>query len=170
MPRRLGDDPLSRKKSSFKAEGDPSALPASPVQQTSHNDVFFRRRTEGPQPTPEGTPGQQRPSLGEGTNVDERPEITEVSDIMRTASVAKSTQGAEQLARPAPVGEPAHPPAEEPVETIGQTPPVISEPVPALEPSHQATEEPAAPTSSQPQPEPKKNEGFLKRLFGRLGK
>jgi len=170
MPRRLGDDPLSRKKPSFKAEGDPSALPALPAQQTSHNDVFFRRRTEGPQPKPEGTPSQQRPSLGEGTNVEERPEITEVSDIMRTSSAAKSTQGAEQLAMPAPVGEPAHPPAEEPVETIEQTAPTISEHVRASEPSPPVTEEQAAPTSSQPEPEPKKNEGFFKRLFGRLGK
>jgi hypothetical protein len=103
-------------------------------------------------------------------NVDERPEITEVTDIVRTAQVARSTQGAEQLARPVPMDESIHPAAEEPIATIGQTPPTVAEPVAVLEPPPPMTEEPAVPASSQPQPEPQKSDGFFKRLFGRFGK
>lgn len=170
MPRRLGDDPLSRKRSSSaKARDAPSAQPASGAQQTSHNDVFFRRRTENPQPKLEGTPDQQGPSLGEAVNIDERPEITEVADIVRTAQVAMKTQGAEQLAGPMPMDE-SHPATEEPVATIEQAPPTVAEPAVAVEPPPPVTEEQAAPASSQPQPEPRKSDGFFKRLFGRLGK
>ena len=168
MPGRLGDDPLSRKRPQS-AKDSPSARPGIPAQQTSHNDVFFRRRDEGPQTGPEGTPGKES-SLGETVSIDEKPEITEVADIMRTAKAAESTQGAEQLARPVAIDESVHPLAEEPVETTEQTPPAVSEPVVALEPPPPPSEEPAAAPSSQPDAQSLKSEGFFKRLLGRFGK
>jgi len=171
MPRRLGDDPLSRKKSPSTKENDaPSARPGFSTQQASHNDVFFRRRTEGLQLISNGAPDQQPPSLGEARNSDEKPEITEVADIVRTAQAAKSTQGAELLARPAPIDESTHNPVEEPAEIIEQTPPSISEPIVSFESPPPITEGPAAPTSSPAEPDPHKSKGFFKRLFGRLGK
>jgi len=169
MPGRLGDDPLSRKKPSS-AKDAPSARPGVPAQATSHNDVFFRRRTEGPQPKTGGIPDKQSSSLEEATNVDERPEITEVTDIVRTAQAAKSTQGAEQLTVPAPVDGSVPPPVEEMYAATEQTPPPIPEPDTIFEPPNPATSEPTAAPSSQPEPQPHKSEGFFKRLFGRLGK
>ncbi len=168
MPGRLGDDPLSRKRP-HSAIDAPSARPGLPAQKTSHNDVFFRRRDEGPQTKPGDAPDKGS-SLGEAVSIDEKPEITEVTDIVRTAKAAESTQGAEQLARPVPIDEPVHPLAEEPVETMEQTPPAVSEPVAALEPPPPATGEPAAAPSSQPDAPPQKSEGFFKRLFGKFGK
>jgi hypothetical protein len=165
MPRRLGDDPLSRKRSpSAKGNGAPSAQLGFPTQKTSHNDVFFRRNIEGPQPKPEGPPDRES-SLGEATSIDEKPEISEVADIVRTAKVAESTQGADQLARPVLMGESAHAPAEEPVENTDHAPPTVSRPVASFGPPP-----PAAPASSQAGPQPQKSEGILKRLFGRFGK
>jgi hypothetical protein len=168
MPGRLGDDPLSRKRSPS-AKGASSARPGLPAKQTSHNDVFFRRRFEGPQSKPEETPDRQLPGPGDATDVDERPEITEVSDIVRTAQVAKSTQGAEQLAGPAPVDALVLPQAEGLDEVIEQKPPAISEPV-TPEPPTPITPEAAAPEASQHEAQPQKREGFIKRLFGRFGK
>jgi hypothetical protein len=135
----------------------------------SHNDVFFRRRTEGPQPKLESTPDQQGSSFEEAVNIGERPEITEVVDIVRTAQVARRTQGAEQLARPAPLDQSIQTAAEEPIATVRQTPPTVAEPVAAFEPQPPMTET-VVPASSQPQPEPQKSDGFFKRLFGRFGK
>jgi len=169
MPRRLGDDPLSRKRSPSAKDKDASSdRPGFSTQHTSHNDVFFRRRIEGPQPKPDDASGVES-SLGEGMSVEERPEITEVSDIMRTATAAKITQGADQLAMPVPMDESVHQ-AEGPVESTEQTPPTVPEPLPSFEPSPPDTEEPAAPISKQLEPEPQKSEGFLKRIFGRFGK
>jgi hypothetical protein len=102
--------------------------------------------------------------------MDEKPEISEVADIVRTAKVAESTQGAEQLARPVPLDEPVHTPAEEQAGITEQTHPTVSEPVAPFEPPPPVTEETAVPTSSQPKAEPQKSEGLLKRLFGRFGK
>jgi len=171
MPRRLGDDPLSRKRSPSAKENDaPSARPGFPTQQASHNDVFFRRRTEALQLTSDGAPVQQPSGLGEARNSDEKPEITEVADLVRTAQAAKSTQGAEQLARAVPIDESTHNPAEEPTDTIEQTPPNVSEPVVSFESPPPLTEVPGAPSSSQVEPEPQKSIGFFKRLFGRIGK
>jgi len=169
MPGRLGDDPLSRKRSPSTKSAS-STRPGLPAQQTSHNDVFFRRRVEGPQSKPEETPDGQLPNPGEATNVDERPEITEVADIVRTAQVAKSTQGAAQLAGPAPVDELVLPQAEVPDEAVEQTPPATSEPVATIEPPTQVTPEAEVPEPSQPEAQPQKSGGFLKRLFGRFGK
>ena len=170
MPGRLGDDPLSRKRP-HSAKDAHSALQGLPTQQTSHNDVFFRRRNEGPQTKSEDAPGKE-PVLGEPMTIDEKPEITEVADLVRTAKAAESTQGAEQLATPTPmaIDESHHPSGEELVETLEQALPPVSEPVTALEPPPPATEEPAAANSSQPDAQSQKSEGFLKRLFGRFGK
>ena len=167
MPGRLGDDPLTRKKSPSSKEKDAPSR-GSHAQQASHNDVFFRRRIEGPNPKPGDTPGKES-SLGETTNIDEKPEITEVSDIVRTAKAAESTQGAELLATAISMDESVQPRAEEPVEDIEQTPPTVSESVTSFEPPPPVNQEPAAPASSQPEPQPK-GEGFFMRLFGRLGK
>ena len=167
MPGRLGDDPLSRKRSPS-ARDAPSARPGPPAQQTSHNDVFFRRRTENPQPRPEAVPDKQS-SLGEATDV-ERPEISEVVDIVRTVQVAKSTQGAEELAGPVPADEAVRPRIGEQVVKPEQTPFVVSEPVAATEPPSMVDVEPAVASSSQPEAQPQKSEGFFKRLFGRFGK
>jgi len=169
MPRRLGDDPLSRQGPSSPKD-TPSSRPTSPPQRPSHNDVFFRRRTESPQLISDGASDEQRPILGEARNSDEKPEITEVADIVRTAQAARSTQGAEQLARPVPIDEPTHHPADEPAENIEQTSPNTSEPIASLEPPPLPTEGPVAPASSQSELEPQKSKGFFKRLFGRLGK
>jgi len=168
MPRRLGDDPLTRKRP-HSAKDAPSIRPGLPAPQTSHEDVFFLRREEGPQTKPEDAPGKES-SLGETVSIDEKPEITEVADIVRTAKAAKSTQGAEQLARPVPIDESVHPLAEEPIETTEQTPPAVSEPSASPEPPPPATGEPAAAPGSQSDAQSQKNEGFFKRLFGRFGK
>jgi hypothetical protein len=167
MPRRLGDDPLSRKRpSSAKAKDASSARAGPSKQQTSHNDVFFRRRSEGPQSKSEEATDRV---LEEGANVGERPEITEVTDIMRTAQVAKSTQGAEQLAGAVPMDEQAPPQTEEEVERV-QAHSTVSEPAAPAEPPASITEEPPVPAPTQVNPQPQKSEGFLKRLFGRFGK
>ena len=147
----------------------PSVQPGLAAGQASHNDVFFRRRVEGPQAKPEEA-SDEGSILGEATGVKEIPEITEVSDIMRTAKAAESTQGAVQLAKPVPVDESVHIHAEEPVETTLQAPPTVPEPMPSIEPPAPVPEEPVAPTTSESTPQPQKSEGFFKRLFGRLGK
>ena len=167
MPRRLGDDPLSRKRSTSTKDA-PSARSGLAAQPTSHNDVFFQRRTETPQPKLEGIPDKQS-SFGEAVNAGERPEITEVADLVRTAQVAKSTQGAEQLSVPAPI-ESISSFAEEPIVRTEQSPSTLSESVANPEPPTPATEEPVVAPSSQPEEQPQKSEGFFKRLFGRFGK
>ena len=168
MPGRLGDDPLSRKRPAS-AKGAPAARSDLPAQQSSHNDVFFRRRTEGSPPTPRDTPSEES-TLAETTNIDEKPEITEVSDFVRTAKAAQSTQGAELLLRPMSADESFQPRVEERAEDIERTPPPVSEPVTYIEPLSPVDQEPATPASSQPEPQPQKGEGFFKRLFGRFGK
>jgi hypothetical protein len=170
MPRRLGDDPLSRKRSPTTRENEtPAAPPGLLTQETSHNDVFFRRRVEGPQSKPVDAPDKES-ILGGTANADERPEITEVADIVRTAQVALSTEGAERLAGPGSADVPAHPPVEEQAETTEPAPPTLPDPVPSFEPPTPIAEEPLPPVSSQPDPESQKSEGFFKRLFGRFGK
>ena len=169
MPRGLGDDPLSRKRLSS-AKDATSARPGPPSQQTSHNDVFFRRRTEGPQPQPEGATDDQLLSLGEATNVGERPEITEVTDIVRTAQAVKSTQGAELLAAPVSTDDSVGTPVEEDVAKTEEIPRTIAEPVTAPEPPAPVTQEHAAPASGESEVQLQKSEGFFKRLFGRFGK
>jgi len=170
MPGRLGDDPLSRKRTPSTKEKDAAAAgPGLATQHVSHNDIFFRRRIEGPPPKPEGASGNES-SVGETTSMEEKPEITEVSDIMRTAKAAESTQGAEQLATPTPMDESVHLQAEGSVERTEQTPPSNPEPLPSIEPLPPVTQEPAAPVSEHPEPQPQKSEGLFKRLFGRFGK
>ena len=168
MPGRLGDDPLSRKKAPSTKEA-PSTRSGPAAQQTSHNDVFFHRRTENPQPKPGSSPEKQLQSLGESTSVDERPEITEVTDLVRTAQDAEITREVEQLSGPVSMDEPARPPDEERVEETEHAPLTLSEPSATIDPPAPTLQEQAAPTS-QPETQPQKSEGFFKRLFGRFGK
>ena len=169
MPGRLGDDPLSRKRSPSANEMDTTSIrPGFHAQQTSHNDVFFRRRTESPRQMPESAPGKES-GLEEEARPEEKPEISEVADIMRTVKVAESTQGAERLAGPEPIDEP-NTPTKEPAEKAERTPPTVSGPVASLEPPTPITGEGAGPDLSQPEPQPQKGEGLFKRLFGRFGK
>jgi len=152
MPRRLGDDPLSRKKKSGDAV---SAQSAAAAPQTSHNDVFFRRRSE--------SASQRIPGPEKAADTQEGPE-NEVAELVKTAQAAMSTQGAGQLAEPMPaegLTQPAAP------EEEAEASPTVPEPSTAIEPSYPAAEDPPSP--DQPQSEPEKS-GFFKRLFGRLGK
>ena len=153
MPRRLGDDPLSRKKKPGDAV---SAQSAAAALQTSHNDVFFRRRSEA---AFQRTPGPEK-----GADTQEGPEITEVAELVKTAQAAISTQGAGQLAEPIPAEQSTQPAFAEEVAEASTAGPESST---AIEPSHPAAEDPPSP--DQPQSEPEKS-GFFKRLFGRLGK
>jgi hypothetical protein len=81
----------------------------------------------------------------------ETPEIAEVNDIVRIAEAA-------QASKPTFVESPPSA-AEEPVAVV-QTLPLL-------------TEKPVTPqttTSTEAQPEPRKSEGFFRRLFGRHAK
>ena len=150
MPRGLGDDPLSRRR---KRKGSTEAPPAAQetatlAQQTSHNDVFFMRRSEGPREAPANTPEQR----GDAGTVKDRPEIGEVTDIVRIAEVAQSGQSEEEVVEPT-VG------AESP--RLKPSGPVMGGPTMT---SSQTSD------SSEVQSEPQKKRGFFKRLFGRQGK
>jgi len=153
MPRRLGDDPLSRKKKPGDAV---SAQSGAAALQTSHNDVFFRRRSE--------SASQRIPGPEKVADTEEGPEITEVGELVKTAQAAISTQGAGQLAEPMPTVQSTQPAV---AEEEAEASPTVPEPSTAIEPSHAAAEDPPSP--DQPQSEPEKS-GFFKRLFGRLGK
>jgi hypothetical protein len=111
-------------------------------QQTSHNDVFFRRRSEDDQSVPDGTPNQV---------ANETPEIAEVNDIVRIAEAA-------QFTRPVYVESPRSA-VDEPVVAV-EAPSPVTERSAAFQ-----TED-----SNEAQPEPQKSGGFFRRLFGRHGK
>jgi len=144
LPRGLGDDPLKRKRSSSaRAKSVPSAQPdRSAAQQTSHNDVFFRRRSEDNQAAQAGAPQQLAV---------ETPEIAEVNDIVRVAEAA-------QAGKPRFVESP-RPAIDEPSVVVEAPPPVTEGPA-----------APQTEDSSEAKPEPPKSGGFFKRLFGRHGK
>ena len=144
MPRGLGDDPLKRKRtSSIGASSVPSAQQdRSFAQSTSHNDVFFRRRSEDHQTAQEGTPQQV---------ASEAPEIAEVNDIVRIAEAA-------QFTRPTFVESP-RPAANEPAIEVEAPSPVTERQ------TEFQTED-----SSEAEPEPPKGGSFFRRLFGRHGK
>jgi hypothetical protein len=108
----------------------------------SHNDVFFRRRSEDPLPVSASTPKQE---------ATETPEIAEVNDIVRIAEAA-------QASKPTFVESPSSA-ADEPVVAI-QTPPPVTE----------ETAAPQAEASGEAQPEPRKAGGFFRRLFRRHAK
>lgn len=112
------------------------------AQQTSQNDVFFRRRSEDAQAVLESTPKQAS---------SETPEITEINDIIRIAEAAQATKpGFVESLRSAP---------DEPPVAV-ETPSPLKE-VPAA-PQNQV--------SDVAQTEPKERDGFFRRLFGRHGK
>jgi hypothetical protein len=190
LPRRLGDDPLTRARAerAKAAEASASVAVESGVQQqaaqvgvqassrASYNDVFFQRRGEG-------GPSQQTAQ----PRAPEAPEITEISEIpeIREAAAASVSRSPIEVP-PGARTEAVVPPAAE----VAQAAPVsiIEEVVarldanaaiaaPAAATSLQVKEEPAspstasqAPSSAAEQPEPQKGGGFFKRLFGKFGK
>jgi hypothetical protein len=99
-----------------------------------HNDVFFRRRNEDPQPVSASIPKQA---------TKETPEIAEVNDIVRIAEAAQASKPTVVESLPPAVDEPVG---------IVQTPPPLA---------------PQTGASTETQPEPRKGEGFFRRLFGR---
>jgi hypothetical protein len=142
LPRGLGDDPLTRKRPSSSNATNDAINKSSPVAvapQTSHNDVFFRRRSEDT---------RQVSASAQKQAANETPEIAEVNDIVRIAEATLAS-------KPAFV-EPPHPAADEPVIVV-QTPPPLAE-----EPGAPQTE-----ASKEAQPEPRKSGGFFRRLFRR---
>ena len=169
MPRRLGDDPLSRArkgtaKAAAAAEAQASASlppdsggqramrqhevgsePTGEVAPTrSYNDVFFQRRAEENGSALASEPGQDG---GKTPGNREISEISEIPEIRETAAVPRvePNRGVAAIvgAVPEVKEETAHPPAAS-----------------------------QAPNQSEGQPEPlqEKKGGFLKRLFGRLVK
>jgi hypothetical protein len=144
LPRGLGDDPLKRKRSSStRAKSVPSAQrDESVIQQTSHNDVFFRRRSEDNQAAQVGPPQQVAV---------ETPEIAEVNDIVRVAEAAQAARPTFIESRRLTVNEPVV---------------IVEAPSPMTErPATSQTED-----SSEAKPEPGRSGGFFRRLFGRHGK
>lgn len=170
MPRRLGDDPLSRaKKGTAKAAVAAEATATAPLppdsggqpalcqpgmqsestgevtpSPRSYNDVFFQRRAEGNDPVLASKPRQD---AGKASGTQEISEISEIPEIRETAAVPRvePDRGAATIvgAVPEVKEETAHPPA-------------VSQ----------------APNRSEDQPEPvrEKNSGILKRLFGKFVK
>lgn len=169
MPRGLGDDPLSRERkrsgsaSSTNVTNDPatrtvaqSAPAVAAASQTSHNDVFFRRRAEESQAVPVYTPEQREvANLGEATTVTEVPEIAEIVDIVRIAEVAQSTQSV-QVPRAERVAEL--------VATVDPQSSITGEPPAVVSTASQAE------VSIHFQPEHRRSRRFFKRLLGRFAK
>jgi hypothetical protein len=142
LPRRLGDDPLSR------AKAAKASLVAVHASGASGNDVFFQRRVESEQAPVQTT---------------EAPEITEISQIPEIKEIVAT---APQAAPAAPTTEP--PQASTVRESVDKldAAPAPQEPV-APAPFAEPTLPPAA---SQPGTavEPEQSGGFLKRLLGKL--
>ena len=156
MPRGLGDDPLSRKRSrrsptnEVMDESGAQSRPVVVISGTSHNDVFFRKRTEEPRAIPE--------KQAEG------PEIHEVNDILRIAEVASSTQTG-HATESSQVTAPASP--------IDSQPQMVEEPAAVPELPSPMPEEPSpsqSEVSNDPRNDHQERGGFFRRLFGRRGK
>ncbi|HVB95158.1 MAG TPA: hypothetical protein VND41_00970 [Nitrososphaerales archaeon] len=179
MPRRLGDDPLTRARSqrAKAAEGSaPVALESGGEQGTaqlgiqassheSYNDVFFHRRGDDFAPPKAAVVVQGAP---------EAPEISEISEIpeIRDAAATSRSEAALEFAADA---RPASMVALDTQTT--QAPPVsiIEEVVAKLNAQAAVAhvkDEPASPPlengGDEANPEPQKSGGFLKRLFGKL--
>lgn len=159
MPRRLGDDPLSRARS-----GQPASTGQKVLQEprSSYNDVFFQRRA------PDEAPAQPEPE-------------TEAAEISEISEIPEIREAAAQAAAPA-IGAPTAPveltPPGEPVEPA----PASAETEPAAaassSPDAQAPNDaPADTTGARPGAEappvdrPGEEEqrgGLLKRIFGKF--
>jgi hypothetical protein len=181
LPRRLGDDPLTRARAEKgKAAGaSTSAAPEPGAQQgpaqagvqtfASYNDVFFQRRG--------GSSDFEQTAEARSPEAPERPEISEISEIpeIREVGTASGSQAAVEVAAEARTGaattEVAQAPhistTEEAVPSLNATPPA------AITEANEepATQEAAAPAPSSgpdgPVAEPQKG-GFFKRLFGKF--
>lgn len=182
MPRRLGDDPLTRARSqrAKAAEGSaPVALGSGGQEGTAQlgiqpsltsNDVFFQRRGENFASQQVATVAPRAP---------EAPEISEISEIPEIRDAAATSQGGPAFevtsdAMPESVAVQDAP--------VVQTPPVsiIGEVVARLNASAAAAhvdERPASPLpesqvpadgGDEAKPEPQKSGGFFKRLFGKF--
>jgi len=215
LPRGLGDDPLVRKKGRKRGSSRNSTssggvthefatehgvvrpLPpdATVAPALSHNDVFFKRRSDRPSRSRETA--EQR-DAGTGPNGMEDaakvPEIAEAFDIVRIAEVAQSTQtikgqDAEHIAAPSAAYASSSP--DSPVVAIEPPPQATAEITVAAESMTGGADAPiAAPDAAPPkieeavstaslgtqaeprnleQPEPQKK-GILGRLFRRFGR
>lgn len=192
MPRRLGDDPLTRaRKGKARAPKVAEALASAVVvpdsaipSRSSSNDVFFQRRAEEQEPT---VPGRQQ-EVRETPETDVISEISEIPALREAAAappvqsdgnaaaVEEASQAPEiaQEAEAPPVPEVASPEVGRPIEP--EVAPVAeaatqAESVPdgRTEPSDPLPA-PQAPDQRDDQPQPEKGGGFFKRLFGRFGK
>jgi len=173
LPRRLGDDPLTRARNAKAATSvvtaDASPQPDAPAparssRRSSYNDVFFQRRGET------GTlqvESQSAPSA-------EQAEISEISEIpeMREVAAAPIAHPEVIVPQPAPAiapvevrPEPIAVTVEATVATAGPSMPVSAAPIAAPE----AVSPPVA-IADAPKPEAEKSGGFFKRIFGRFGK
>ncbi len=160
MPRRLGDDPLARAKKGTTGAATAAAPSAAAraaslsrvSSQESYNDVFFQRRVETGNPV---TPDKPRPEAAETR------EISEVSEIpeLREAGVARVNVGGATMSAAPPVAAVAAPSA---AQSLIEPETLVSAPGRAAAPQ--------AVNKTEVQPEPEKNDGFLKRFFNRFGK
>jgi hypothetical protein len=188
LPRRLGDDPLTkaRSKRAKAVEGSTSvALDSGGEQSTaqvgiqtasraSYNDVFFQRRGEGISPPP---------VAGDVLVAPEAPEISEISEIpeIREVVAASGNQSAfDVTADINTVSEVAQHTHIAPAPSVSITEEVVAKlnsQVSATGPAPEVKTEPASPPASshapanggdESKPEPQKSSGFFKRLFGKF--
>jgi hypothetical protein len=186
LPRRLGDDPLTRAKDERARAAAPAPVATDSglqvgmphpgtlsLSRASYNDVFFQR-----------TIAQQQ--LADARATPEAPEISEISEIPEIREVAAAHSFQANLAPPVAVE--AAPASVQSMEVTSAHQVSIIEEVVATpnanvagtavgaEASPEASPKPAnLPTSSQapddskvePKPEPQKSGGFFRRLFGK---
>jgi len=181
LPRRLGDDPLTRARAEkAKAAGASTSVALEPgapqgaaqvgVQTlASYNDVFFQRRGGG-------SDFEQTAE----TRSPEAPEISEISEIPEIREVATATGSQTAVQVVAEAKTEAVTTQEAKVEQVPRVS-TVEEAVPRLNAASpaavtEAKEEPAPPEvaaqapangADAPEVEPQKG-GFFKRLFGRL--
>jgi hypothetical protein len=170
LPRRLGDDPLSRARNgTAKATVAAKAIASAPLppdsggqlamcqsgmqsestgevtpSPKSYNDVFFQRRVEGNDSMLARKPEQD---TGKAPGTREISEISEIPEIRETVAVPRA----------------------EPDRSVTTIMDVVRE---VKEESAHPPAASQAPNQSEDQPEPvrEKNGGFLKRLFGKFVK
>jgi hypothetical protein len=184
LPRRLGDDPLTRAKDErARVAADPAPAAADSGSQAgvshpetfslsraSYNDVFFQR-----------TIAQQQ--LADARATPEASEISEISEIPEIREVAAAPNAQPVHATPVELkaasggAHHTHSAIEEAVARLnesavstaasGDAAPQVKNDVPSSTPS--ISQVPDG-TKDEPQPEPQKSGGFFKRLFGKFGK
>jgi hypothetical protein len=188
LPRGLGDDPLARRKDRRRkntSTGDTTDIPA-PTQATgplattatvdqivSHNDVFFRRRSEATSPqTLQPVEHQQVGTVPNGAvGANKVPEIAEAIDIVRIAEATRSTravggQETEQITGEATFSASSAKGMEESIPVIETQPHVVNEENVAITDDASV---PQAIIGKQAEPESRRK-GILNRLFKRFGR